>query len=60
MKDRSSNGLLHFDSIALEQFLCEWGMKIQDPTPDEEAEIMASRLRLIEKRQTDPSHQQVP
>ena len=60
MTDSGSNGLLHFDSAALERFLCEWGMKIQEPTPDEEAEVIASRLRLKEKRLPDPSHQQVP
>jgi hypothetical protein len=60
MTDGSSNGLLHFDSAALEMFLCEWGLKIQEPTPDEEAEIIASRLRLKEKRIADPTHQQVP
>ncbi len=60
MTDSSGNGLLHFDSAALERFLCEWGMKIQEPTPDEEAEVIASRLRIKELRMTDPTHQQVP
>jgi len=60
MTEVGSNGLSHFDSAALERWLSEWGMKIQEPTPDEEAEIIASRLRLNEKRQADPSHQQVP
>ncbi len=60
MTDNSSNSLLHFDSAALERFLCEWGMKIQEPTPDEEAEVIASRLRLKEKRIMGPAHEQVP
>ncbi len=60
MKDGSLNGVMHFDTADLERFLCEWGMKIQEPTPDEEAEVIASRMRIKEKRQSDPSHQQVP
>ncbi len=60
MTDSSSNGLSHFDSAALENFLSEWGVKINEPTPDEEAEIIANHLRLKDKRLADPSHQQVP
>ena len=59
MTDSGSNGIATYENAALDRFLCEWGMKIQEPTPDEEAEVIASRLRLKEKRQ-DPSHQQVP
>ena len=51
---------MHFDTADMERFLCEWGMKIQEPTPDEQAEVIASRLKLKEKRQIDPSHKQVP
>ncbi|MFH1677040.1 MAG: hypothetical protein ABIC40_08435 [bacterium] len=60
MTDSGGNGLIHFDSAAVERFLCEWGIKIQELTPDEEAEVIASRLRLKEKHQVDPSHKQVP
>jgi len=60
MTDCSSNGKILFDSAAVERFLCEWGMKIQEPTPDEEAEVIASRLRLKEKRLASPSHDQMP
>ena len=55
-----SNGQMHLDSAALERFLCEWGMKIQEPTPDEVAEVIAGRLKLKEKRMADATHQQVP
>ena len=60
MTDGSSNGIKQFDSAAVERFLGEWGLKIQEPTPDEEAEVIASRIRIKEKRLTDPSHLQVP
>jgi len=60
LTDSSSNGLLQFDSAAVERFLCEWGMKIQEPTPDEKAEVIASRIRIKEKRLTDPTRQHVP
>jgi len=60
MTDGNSNGLLNIDCAAIERFLCEWGMKIQEPTPDEEAELIASRLRLKEIRKIDPSHQTAP
>ena len=60
MTDSSSNGLMQFDSAAVERFLCEWGLKIHEPSPDEEAEVIASRIRIKEKRLTDPTHQQVP
>jgi hypothetical protein len=51
---------VQFDSAAVERFLCEWGLKIQEPSPDEEAEVIANRIRIKEKRLTDPTHQQVP
>jgi hypothetical protein len=60
LTDSSSNGLVQFDSAAVERFLCEWGLKIQEPSPDEEAEVIANRIRIKEKRLTDPTHQQVP
>ena len=60
LKDGNLNGVMHFDTADMERFLCEWGMKIQEPTPDEQAEVIASRLKLKEKRQIDPSHKQVP
>ncbi len=60
MTDSGSSGFIHMDSATMERFLTEWGMKIQDPTPDEEAEVIASRLRLKEKKQNDGTRHQVP
>jgi hypothetical protein len=60
LKDGSTNGVVHFDLDEMERILGEWVMKIQEPTHDEEAEVIASRLKIKAKRQIDPSHQQVP
>ncbi|HDS30041.1 MAG TPA: hypothetical protein ENN67_03265 [Firmicutes bacterium] len=60
MKETSSSGLMQFDPLDMERFLCEWGMKIQEPTRDEQAEIIANRIKIKEKRKIDPTHQQVP
>ena len=60
MTDSGSNGLSNLDSAATVRFLNEWCVKIQEPNPDEVAEVIASRLRLKERRKADASHQQVP
>lgn len=60
MNDGTINGLNHVDPHEMERFLNEWGMKILEPTLDEQAEIIAARMRMKEKAQIDPSHQQVP
>ena len=60
MTDGNSGAPTAHDSAAIKKFLNEWGFRIQEPTPDEEAEVIASRLGLKEKRVIDPSHQEAP
>jgi hypothetical protein len=61
MTDSGSNGSIQNDSAAIKKHLTEWGLTIDEPTHDEQAEVIASRLKVIEKkRKLNPSHEQQP
>ena len=58
MTESNCNGKAHADVAALERFLNEWALKIHEPTIDEQAEVIASRLRLNDRKKPDPIHDQ--
>ena len=60
MTDSGSNGNVQNDSAIIKRHLTEWGFALQEPTHDEEAEVIASRLKIIEKRKLNPTHDQQP
>ncbi len=60
MTDNGSNGNVLKDSAIIKRFITEWGLTIQEPTHDEEAEVIASRLKINEKRNLNPTHEQQP
>lgn len=60
MTDSGSNGNVQNDSAAIKRHLTEWGLSIDEPNLDEQAEIVASRLKIIEKKKLNPTHEQQP
>ena len=60
MTNGGIDGAKHVDSGAIERFISEWGMTIQEPTADEQAEVIANRIRIIEKRKSESGHNEVP